>query len=85
MKAEHLRDMTKDEILQRKAEIEEELFNLRLQKSNKQLDNPLKLRTLGRDLARIKTVLREDELNLRKLAQTHKEKVEAGDQEKSKT
>lgn len=85
MKAEQLRDMTKDEILQRQAEIEEELFNLRLQKSSKQLDNPLKLRTLGRDLARIKTILREDELGLRKLASTHREKVDAKEEEKGKT
>jgi|GEM_PF-113386 len=69
MKSEQIRDMTTDEVLQRKAEIEEELFNLKLLKSTKELSNPLKLRTLRRDLARIKTILREDELSLRKLSQ----------------
>ena len=82
MKIEQIRDMTKDEILQRKVEIEEELFNLRLQKSTKQLDNPLKLRTLGRDLARIRTALREDELDLRKLAQGSK--AEAKEEKENK-
>jgi len=84
MKIEQIRDMTKDEILQKKAEIEEEVFNLRLQKSTKQLDNPLKLRTLRRDLSRINTALREDELGLRKLAQGSKEKIKAEEQKEDK-
>lgn len=86
MKIEQIRDMTKDEILQRKIEIEEELFNLRLQKSTKQLDNPLKLRTLRRDLSRINTALREEELGLKKLAQQgSREKVEAKEQKEDKS
>jgi large subunit ribosomal protein L29 len=84
MKSEQIRDMTLDEVLQRKAEIEEELFNLRLVRSTKELSNPLKFRTLRRDLARIKTILREDELGLRKLSQTKKEPAGTKEKEKDK-
>jgi large subunit ribosomal protein L29 len=84
MKSEQIRDMTTDEVLQRKAEIEEELFNLKLLKSTKELSNPLKLRTLRRDLARIKTILREDELSLRKLSQVRREPTVTKREEKDK-
>jgi large subunit ribosomal protein L29 len=72
MKKEQMRELTKEELLQRKSEIEEELFNLRLQRASKELDNPLRLRVLGRDMARINTILREDELKIRLLAQGEK-------------
>ena len=68
MKKEQMRELTKEELLQRKSEMEEELFNLRLQKASKELDNPLRLRLLKRDIARINTILREDELKIRPLA-----------------
>lgn len=68
MKARELRDMTKDEILVRKEELEKEIFNLKIRQATKQIDNPLKIRTLRRDLARIVTILHEDELKLRPLA-----------------
>jgi large subunit ribosomal protein L29 len=68
MKKEQMRELTKDELLQRKLEAEEELFNLRLQKASKELDNPLRLRVLRKELARINTILREDELKIRTLA-----------------
>ncbi|MCJ7508035.1 MAG: 50S ribosomal protein L29 [candidate division Zixibacteria bacterium] len=84
MKSEQIRDMTSDEILQRKAEIEEELFNLKLLRSTKELSNPLKLRTLHRDLARIKTILREDEMGLRKLSQVKREPTVTKREEKDK-
>lgn len=69
MKKEQMRELTKDELLQRKAEMEEETFNLRMQKASKELDNPLKLRVLRRDIARINTILKEDDLKIRPLAQ----------------
>lgn len=69
MKKEQMRELTREELLQRKSEIEEELFNLRLQKASKELDNPLRLRVLGRNIGRINTILREDELKIRHLAQ----------------
>ena len=72
MKSLQLREMTRDELLQRRLEIEEELFNLRMQKAFKEIENPLRLRTLRKDLARINTILREDELNIRPLSTEQK-------------
>ena len=73
MKKEQMKEQTREELLQRKSEMEEELFNLRLQKASKELDNPLRLRILRRYLARANTILREDELKIRPLA-TEEEK-----------
>lgn len=69
MKVEILRDLSRDEVLQKKTEIEEELFNLRLKKKTKQAQNPVRERTLRRDRARILTLLREDELGKRHFAE----------------
>ncbi len=68
MKIFQLRDYTKEELLQKKHELEEELFNLRLKKMTKQLENPLRLRNLKRDIAKINTILNEDEKGIRRLA-----------------
>jgi large subunit ribosomal protein L29 len=68
MKKEQMRELTREELHQKRLEVEEEFFNLRLQKASKELDNPLRLRTLRRELARINTILREDELRTRTLA-----------------
>lgn len=68
MKKEQMRELTKDELLQHKLEAEEELFNLRLQKASKELDNPLRMRVLRKRLAQINTILREDGLKIRALA-----------------
>ena len=69
MKVEALRDLTRDEVLQKKTEIEEEMFNLHLKKKTKQVQNPVKVRHLRRDRARILTILREDAEGIRKLAE----------------
>ncbi|MEE9555349.1 MAG: 50S ribosomal protein L29 [candidate division Zixibacteria bacterium] len=68
MKAREIRDMTREEILSHKEEIEKEVFNLKIRQATKQIDNPLKIRTLRRELSRIVTVLHEDELKIRPLA-----------------
>jgi large subunit ribosomal protein L29 len=68
MKPREMRDMTKEEILGRKEEIQKEMFNLRIRQATKQSDNPLKVRVLRRELARITTILHEDELSIRPLA-----------------
>jgi large subunit ribosomal protein L29 len=68
MKKEQMRELTRDELLQKRLETEEELFNLKLQKATKELDNPLRLRVLRKELARVNTILREDELKIRTLA-----------------
>ena len=78
MKKQQMRELTKDELWQRKAEVEEELFNLRLAKSTKQLDNPLKLRTLRRELARINTILQEDQLGVKALARAEEKTPKPG-------
>jgi len=67
MKMVTLRDLTKEELLQKKHELNEEIFNLRMRKTFKELDNPLKLRTIRRDISRIETILNEDTLNIRKI------------------
>jgi large subunit ribosomal protein L29 len=73
MKPSQIRDLSKEELLQRRRDLEEELFNLRLRQSTQYLDNPLKVRTLRRELARVNTILKEDELGLKKMAADTKE------------
>jgi len=62
MKIYQLKELSKDELVQKKHELEDELFNLRLTVLVKKLDNPLKLRNLRKDIARINTLLRQEEL-----------------------
>ncbi len=63
MKAAEIRDLSVDELQTRLAEVKEELFNMRFQNATGQLDNYKRLGELRRDVARIKTVLRERELS----------------------
>ncbi len=67
LRPNEIRDMAVEEIEQRRLEIEEELFNLKFRRSFQRLENPLKIRTLRRELARIITILREHELGVRRL------------------
>ena len=62
MNASDIRDLTDAEIRQRIAETQEELFRLRFRSATQQLENPALLRKLRRDIARMKTILREREL-----------------------
>ena len=59
MKAEKLREMGADELRHKEKELQEQLFRLRFQKSIGQLDNAMKIRDTRRDIARVKSVLRE--------------------------
>jgi large subunit ribosomal protein L29 len=59
MKAAELRDLGVDELGAKERELIDQLFRMRIQKSMGQLDVPDKVRMLRRDLARIKTVLRQ--------------------------
>jgi large subunit ribosomal protein L29 len=61
MKIGEIRDLGADELKQREKDLDDQLFRLRIQKSMGQLDAALKLKSLRRDLARVKTVLREKE------------------------
>ncbi len=62
MKASELRDMSREELLSKEEELYQALFNLRFQHATGQLDNPMMLKKTKRDLARVKTVIREKEL-----------------------
>ena len=59
MKAAELRDMSAAELEQKAQELDEQLFRLRLQKSMGQLESASKLRPMRKDLARIRTLLKE--------------------------
>jgi large subunit ribosomal protein L29 len=59
MKPAEIRDMSADELSAKIDEMEEEMFRLRLQHQLGQLENPLRLRYLKRDLARCRTIERE--------------------------
>ena len=61
MKIGEFRDLGADELQQRAKDLDEQLFRLRIQKSMGQLEAAAKMKTLRRDLARVKTVLREKE------------------------
>jgi large subunit ribosomal protein L29 len=61
-KASNLRDLDRSDLEDRLVEVKEELFNLRFQNATGQLDNYKRLGELRRDVARIKTLLREREL-----------------------
>jgi large subunit ribosomal protein L29 len=62
MKANEFRDMTQDELNQNLIEYKSELFNLRFQLATGQLENPMRIREVKKNIARVKTVLREREL-----------------------
>ena len=64
MRASELRELTSAELGQKLADLTQELFNLRFQHATDQLENPMRLRQAKRDIARIKTVLREQQLSL---------------------
>ncbi len=61
MKATEFRDLTADELRQREADMDDQLFRLRIQKSMGQLEAAGKIKSVRRDLARVKTVQREKE------------------------
>jgi large subunit ribosomal protein L29 len=62
MKTKEMRDMTNAELDQRLTELKGELFNLRFQLATGQLENPLRIRNVRKDIARAKTIIRENEL-----------------------
>ena len=62
MKVGEFRDFHVDELRQKEKELDDQLFRLRIQKSMGQLEAAHKLKALRRDLARLKTVLREKEM-----------------------
>jgi large subunit ribosomal protein L29 len=61
MKPAEIREMTTDDLRARVHDLDDQLFRLRIQKSMGQLEAPAKVRQVRRDLARMKTILREKE------------------------
>ena len=64
MKAGELRSLSPDERRQKLVEMKQELFNLRFQHATGQLENPQRLKQMKRDVARVQTVIREEELSV---------------------
>ena len=62
MKAKEIHDMTNDELNAKLGSLKEELFNLRFRHATGQLENPNVLHTVKKDIARVKTVIREREI-----------------------
>ena len=61
--AKELNGLTTDQLLSREKELKEQLFNLRFQLATGQLENTASLKNVRKDIARGKTVLRQQELN----------------------
>ena len=62
MKIENIRKMSATELTAEELRLKKELFNLRFQHTTGQLENPGKMKEVKRDIARVKTVIRENEL-----------------------
>ena len=62
MKVGAIRELTVDELRGREKDLDDQLFRMRIQKSMGQLEAPAKVRILRKDLARIKTILREKDV-----------------------
>jgi large subunit ribosomal protein L29 len=59
MEAKELRELSADDLQQKRTELREEIGHLKLKRATSRLENPMKLRQTKRDLARVETLLRE--------------------------
>ena len=64
MELKKMREMTEVELTAELEKMKKELFNLRFQHATGQLENPVKMRELKKDIARVKTIIREKELKV---------------------
>ena len=62
MNAKEIRELTLPELNKKLADLKEELFNLRFQLAINQLDNPKRINAVKKDIARVKTIIREIEI-----------------------
>ncbi len=62
MKASEIRKLSGEELVSKLKDLEAELFNFRFQLAINQLDNPMRIKAVKKDIARIKTVIRQNEL-----------------------
>ncbi len=65
MKAKEIRELSAEELSAKLVDLKKDLFNLRLQHALNQLDNPIKIAEVKRDIAKVKTIIRERELAAR--------------------
>ena len=77
MRAKELRDLSPDELRQKRTEFKEQRFHLTLRRATGQLESPMKLRQSRRDLARVETVLGEQ----RRAAEKEQKKEQEGNHE----
>ncbi len=66
VKAKELRDLSNEQLETKLAEFKEELFNLRFQLATGQLENPMRVRAVRKDIARVKTVMQERVRNIKR-------------------
>ena len=64
MKAKELKNLSVEELTRKLDELKKDLFVLRMQHATNQLDNPMRLNAVKKDIARIKTIIREKETNI---------------------
>ena len=64
MKAKELKNLSVEELTRKLDELKKDLFMLRMQHATNQLDNPMRLNAVKKDIARIKTIVREKETNI---------------------
>ena len=64
MKASEIRSLSVEELEKKLADLKKDLFMLRMQHATNQLDNPMQIAAVKKDIARIKTIIREKETNV---------------------
>jgi len=64
MNVKEIRDLTEDELKLKLADLEKEAFNLRFQLAIGEIENPMRIRAVRKDVAKINTILKEKELGL---------------------
>ena len=64
MKAKEIRNLSVEELAKKLEDLKKDLFMLRMQHATNQLDNPMQINAVKKDIARIKTIIREKETNV---------------------
>ena len=64
MKAKEIKNLSVEELTKKLDELKKDLFMLRMQHATNQLDNPMQLNAVKKDIARVKTIIREKETNV---------------------
>ena len=64
MKAKELKNLSVEELIKKLDDLKKDLFMLRMQHATNQLDNPMQIANVKKDIARVKTIIREKETNI---------------------